>query len=69
MRFLLLNSPIYRNRSDVVEDYLPPLGLGYIATHLSNAGVDTCIVDCVKERLGVEEIYTLLEKKNPTISE
>lgn len=65
MKFLLLNSPIYRERSDAIEDYLPPLGLGYIATHLLNSGVDTCIVDCVKDRLGIKEIYALLKEQTP----
>lgn len=65
MKFFLLNSPIYKERSDAIEDYLPPFGLGYIATHLLNTGVDTCIVDCVKERFGIKEIYALLKEHKP----
>lgn len=65
MTFLLLNSPIYRERSYAVEDYLPPLGLGYIATNLLKSGINALIIDCVKERLGIKEIYALLKERNP----
>ncbi len=65
MKCLLLNSPIYRERSEAKEEYLPPLGLGYIATHLSASGVDVDIVDCVKERYGVCEIFELLKQQRP----
>jgi len=65
MKFLLLNSPIYRTHSDFSEDYLPPLGLGYLATHLNMAGIDTSIVDCVRERLGIDEILSLISCQRP----
>lgn len=65
MRCILLNSPIYRERSEAKEDYLPPLGLGYIATSLEKAGVCVEIVDCVKERFGIREIHALLKKEVP----
>lgn len=65
MKCLMLNSPIYREHSDVREDYLPPLGLGYIATHLSDSGIDVEIIDCVKERYGINEIFELLKQKRP----
>lgn len=65
MRCLLFNSPIYRERSEAKEEYLPPLGLGYIATHLDKSGVNVEIVDCVKDRLGIDEIFELLEQQIP----
>jgi radical SAM superfamily enzyme YgiQ (UPF0313 family) len=65
MKGLLLNSPIYEIRSNVEEEYLPPLGLGYIATHLMASGIDVEIIDCVKERFGVEEIFDLLRRERP----
>ncbi|WP_302429738.1 B12-binding domain-containing radical SAM protein [Fusobacterium varium] len=65
MKCLLFNSPIYREHSEVKEEYLPPLGLGYIATHLDKAGVKVEIVDCVKEQLGIDEIFKLLEQQTP----
>lgn len=33
-KFILLNSPIFEEGSNENEEYLPPLGLGYIATYL-----------------------------------
>lgn len=65
MKCLLFNSPIYRERSEAKEEYLPPLGLGYIATNLDESGVDVKIVDCVKERLGIDEIFELLKLHLP----
>lgn len=65
MRGVLFNSPIYRDRSEVNEEYLPPLGLGYIATHLEKSGVTIEIVDCVKDHLGISEIFKLLKQQNP----
>ena len=65
MKCLLFNSPIYREHSEVKEEYLPPLGLGYIATHLDKVGVKVEIVDCVKEQLGIDEIFKLLEQQTP----
>ena len=65
MKCILFNSPIYRKRSNVEEEYLPPLGLGYIATHIMESGVDVNIVDCVKERFGVDEVFGLLRQEKP----
>ena len=65
MKVLLLNSPIYRERIETSEEYLPSLGLCYIATHLKEANIETEIVDCVKEHLGINEIFNLLVKNQP----
>lgn len=65
MKFLLLNSPIYWESKNVDEAYLPPIGLGYIATSLHESGIDVEIVDCVKLRIGVKDIIKLIEEKSP----
>jgi anaerobic magnesium-protoporphyrin IX monomethyl ester cyclase len=65
MKFLLLNSPIYRTASEPEEEYLPPLGLGYIATHIDAPGVNVKIIDCVKEHLGVVDINELFSAERP----
>lgn len=44
---VLFNSPIYYNRTDDGEDYLPPLGQGYIVTALKNRGIAARLIDCV----------------------
>ena len=48
-KFILFNSPIFWDTTKK-EQYLSPLGLGYIATYLEKAGIDVTIVDCVKEK-------------------
>lgn len=65
IKCLLLNSPIYREPSNEKEDYLPPLGLGYIATHLRQSGIETEIIDCVSNHLGVRDIIEMLDKQSP----
>lgn len=62
---ILFNSPIHYDYKGEKEEYLPPLGLGYIATQLVEEGVDSEIVDCVKEGIGVEGIKKILKKKQP----
>lgn len=65
MKCLLFNSPIYREHSDEKEDYLPPLGLGYITTQLIKNGIDASIVDCVKERFDLKNISEILRRETP----
>ena len=48
MKFILLNSPFLENAINEKEQYLPPLGLVYIATYLEKNGVEVEIVDCIK---------------------
>jgi radical SAM superfamily enzyme YgiQ (UPF0313 family) len=47
------------------EEYLPSLGLCYIATHLKEAGITAEIVDCAKDRLGIKDIFALLMNRQP----
>lgn len=47
-KFILLNSPIFWDATTEKEQYLSPLGLGYIATYLEKAAVKVEILDCVK---------------------
>ena len=65
MRFLLLNSPIFRVATDENESYLSPFGLAYIATNLDKAGVETELLDCVKKRLSVDEILRYVNREKP----
>ena len=64
-KFILLNSPIFWDATTEKEQYLSPLGLGYIATYLEKAAVKVEILDCVKKQLSVDEIlqYTGLTIK------
>ncbi|MFP3153374.1 B12-binding domain-containing radical SAM protein [Lachnospiraceae bacterium ZAX-1] len=65
MSCILLNSPIYWNSTDANEEYLPPIGLGYIATQLLDSNIEVEIVDCVKLQLGVNEVISILADKKP----
>lgn len=49
-RFILVNSPLSKEPIMVNENYLAPLGLGYIATYLNEAGINVKVVDCIKEK-------------------
>lgn len=65
-RFLLVNSPIYEDASAEDEDYLNPLGLGYIATYLEEAAhVDVVLLDCVKERMSVDRTVDYINGFSP----
>ena len=64
-KFILFNSPIFWDSAQEKEQYLSPLGLGYIATYLENVGVDVEIVDCVKERKSISDIMNFINKIQP----
>ncbi len=64
-KFVLLNSPMFENSEKEREQYLPPLGLGYIATYLGRAGINVEIVDCVKERKSVSDIVAYIQYVKP----
>jgi len=63
-RFILLNSPIFEEGSNENEEYLPPLGLGYIATYLGKEKIDVEIIDCVKERISKEEVIKFINNSS-----
>lgn len=64
-KFVLINSPIFWNATSEDEAYLPPLGLGYIATYLRRAGIEVVLIDCVKEKLGAEDIVKRVSEMRP----
>lgn len=64
-KFLLINSPIFPDSTDKKEDYLPPLGLGYIATILEKSEVNVELIDCVEERISVDNIIKHINSVSP----
>lgn len=64
-RFFLLNSPIFWDSTSEQEQYLPSIGLGYIATYLEKAGIETTIIDCVRANRSVQDIITQLQLESP----
>ncbi len=66
MKVVLVNSPLFRYRNDLYEeDSLPPIGLGYIATHLKKAGIDVSLIDAVDQRIPLEELIGRLTLLKP----
>ena len=63
-KVLLINSPIYDRKVSDKEDYLPPYGLGYIATALEDK-YDVEIIDAVYNNYTINEILQIIEEKNP----
>lgn len=65
MKVLLFNSPIYIESREIKEEYLPPIGLGYIATYLRENNIEVELIDCVYEHLGLNEILKVIQLKKP----
>ncbi|WP_160360477.1 B12-binding domain-containing radical SAM protein [Clostridium chromiireducens] len=65
-KVIIFNSPIYIEKKYIKEDYLPPIGQGYIATYLKENNIDVELIDCIYEHLGIKEILEIIEEKKPT---
>ncbi len=63
--FMLLNSPIFWDSTSEQEQYLSPLGLGYIATYIEQSGINVDVLDSVKLNKPVSELISLLNSKSP----
>ncbi|MCM1172705.1 MAG: B12-binding domain-containing radical SAM protein [Clostridium sp.] len=64
-KFVLLNSPIFWESTEEDEQYLSPLGLGYIATYLEKSNIDVQLIDCVKEKKSVTDIIAFVDRMRP----
>ncbi len=64
-KLILINSPIFWDTVAEGENYLSPLGLGYIATYVEKAGVQVEILDAVKQRKSVDDVVAYIEEKKP----
>lgn len=64
-KIILFNSPIFWNSTEEQEQYISPLGLGYIATYLNINGISVKIIDCVKERMAVSDIIKYINDNKP----
>ncbi len=64
-KVVLINSPIYDRKVADKEDYLPPLGLGYIATEMERNGIDVQILDAVFNNYTINEIIDILNIQKP----
>ncbi len=66
--FYLINSPIYWEVSKEQEQYLSPLGLGYIATYLEMENINVKILDCVKDKISPQEVIATINNRSICIS-
>lgn len=63
---LIINSPLFReSQSGNCEDALPPLGLGYIATHLQRKGYDLELIDAISNNISVKDLVKTAEAIKP----
>lgn len=63
---ILINSPLFRDTNPLYdEDSLPPIGLGYIATHLMENDVEVTLIDAIAARIPLQELKCRIEKEQP----
>lgn len=66
MKTLIINSPLFRERNELYEeDYLPPIGLGLIATALKDNGIEVQLIDAVEQKIGLHDLLTMASETNP----
>lgn len=65
-KVLLINSPLYNKKVADKEDYLPPYGLGYIATNLKENNINVKIIDAVYMNYTLNELLSIIETEKPT---
>lgn len=65
-QIIIINSPLFKERNDLYdEDSLPPIGLGYIATGLQNAGFEVDLIDAVDQRIPLSDLLLILNERKP----
>lgn len=68
MRVVILNSPLFRETNPRYdEDSLPPIGLGYIGTHLQQNGFEVHLIDAVHERIALRDLIAFLNFLKPEV--
>lgn len=66
MKVLIINTPLFRFKNmSYDEDSLPPIGLGYIATHLQNKKINVELWDTIGLKLSFNELKSKIEKTKP----
>jgi anaerobic magnesium-protoporphyrin IX monomethyl ester cyclase len=66
MKVLIVNSPLfkkYKNQNE--EDFLPPIGLGYIATYLKNQNIEVELLDAVALKVSLRKLKSTIQQYNP----
>lgn len=65
MKILVLNSPLFReNQKQIDEDYLPPIGLGYILSGLKEINADVEFFDAVYHNTSLYNLKAMIASAN-----
>ncbi|MDD2356462.1 MAG: radical SAM protein [Thiovulaceae bacterium] len=67
MDVVLINSPLFKDTkvNHNVDDYLPPIGLGYIATNLKINNISCTLIDAVSENISFDTLLQELNRVKP----
>ncbi len=66
MKVVLVNSPLFRYKNELYEeDSLPPIGLGYIGTHLRRNGISVELIDAVDQQIPLQDLIDRLTEIQP----
>lgn len=66
IKVAIVNSPLFRYPDNRVgEDYLPPIGLGYIATSLQRNNVSVELIDSVEHKIPLEDLLSRVREVKP----
>lgn len=64
MKFLMINSPLFRNPQDQYDEVLPPIGLWYICTNLKENWFSVELFDAVAWKIPLNKIIDYIEHWN-----
>lgn len=62
---LLVNTPLTWDKFQEKEKYLPPLGLGYIASCLQKNKIEVELTDSLEEYLSADDVIHIIQTKTP----
>jgi radical SAM superfamily enzyme YgiQ (UPF0313 family) len=67
MDIVLINSPLFKDTKidHNSDDFLPPIGLGYIATNLLKNNISCTIIDSVSENISLKNLLKELDHTKP----
>lgn len=65
-KIMIINSPLFSDKVDYNDDsYLPPLGLGIIASELRKNNLNISFIDCIIDNIGSDLLVEMIKKQKP----
>lgn len=65
---LLINSPLADEQLFTTqEDYIPPLGLGYVSSSIQNGNIEIDFIDAAGADIPTSKLESIIYNKNPSI--